>query len=29
VLPSPMKTVSGETVNSITVAAAHGAVLHN
>jgi hypothetical protein len=29
VLPAPMKTVSGETVSSITVAAAHGAVLHN
>jgi len=29
VLLAPMKTVSGETVSSITVAAAHGAVLHN
>jgi hypothetical protein len=27
-LPRPMKTVSGDTVSSITVAASHGAVLH-
>ena len=29
VLPAPMKTVSGETVSSVTLAAAHGAVVHN
>jgi hypothetical protein len=28
VLPRPMKTVSGDTVSSISVAASHGAVLH-
>jgi hypothetical protein len=28
VLPRPMKTISGETVSAITMAASHGAVLH-
>jgi hypothetical protein len=27
VLPAPMKTVSGETVSSVTLIAAHGVVL--
>ncbi len=29
VLPNPMKTVLGETVSSVTLAASHGAILHN